>query len=364
MPTMKPWLFILMTLPAIGLGGCRKSPPPPAAGTTRPAQPTDPLLIAHPLAQTSPTQPAWSMRLAHRAGRFWRDLVPHIPTWDTASFKTLVAAAMGELHRDPQAHLAAGHRALRDGRPDDACECYARACELDGANPDAWRALASSLLAQGQYERAIPVLQMIEGLCPDDRLATFNLGAVYARLRRFEQAEACYRRLLQRPDAPLEARYNLASLYQAQGKLKDAIEQWQALLARQPDLTSARDALAQALMDRGDAPAAMDHYAQIAAQCPQEVSAWLNLATAARAAGSLGRSAAALRRATQLAPRDAHVWQRLGQALLDLHRVSREGRFLDDAAEAWQRSLQLDPNQPALRDWLRTYRPSPPAKSN
>ena len=83
----------------------------------------------------------------------------------------------------------------------------------------------------------------------------------------------------------------------------------------------------------------------------------LHLAAAAKLTGNYGWAATALKRATQLAPANAEVWADLGGVLLTIHRNAGRRKFLDEAIAAWERSLEIDPDQPVLREHLATYRP-------
>jgi cytochrome c-type biogenesis protein CcmH/NrfG len=103
----------------------------------------------------------------------------------------------------------------------------------------------------------------------------------------------------------------------------------------------------------GQAEPAMKAFAEAAKLQPESVQAWLNLATAATAVGSYGRAMVALERARRLAPQDAMVWLRQGEALMDLHRATQKPEYLNRAVDAWYQSLKLDPDQPELFEKVR-----------
>jgi len=262
---------------------------------------------------------------------------------------------MEELANDPRTHLAAGIRALQRGDNKIAADCFYRAFQLDGNHMGALYGLTEALVADKQYEKAVPIYEMIVGMAEDDYVSRFNLAVILSRLRRFGQAEDVYRRLLEDHQDALQARYNLATLYQAQGKLAAARDQWRKLIADAPHLPSAHEALGEVCMDLGDPAAAMSAYAEAAKLRPKQVGSWENLAVAAEQAGSFGRAIVATRRALALAPGDGRLWARLGRLKLELHRRTGRRRFLTEAIDAWRKSLQLDPDQKDIRDWLATY---------
>lgn len=88
---------------------------------------------------------------------------------------------------------------------------------------------------------------------------------------------------------------------------------------------------------------------------PDAAGHWAGLGIAARAAGELGRSAAALTRATRLAPDDADLWRELGATQVEIHFTTNDPAPLAAAVEAWQRSLALDPDQPELARRAQRY---------
>lgn len=332
--------------------GCRKKAAPPAP-------PTDDAPTAQGTAQSTscPSAAPASVTAGQRAvGRTRFDATrsqylgsAHRPAADTAS---------KENSADINAHITAGISALDRGDYAVATDCFYQAFRLEPGHLGVLRGLVEVLVADQKYERAVPVYEMILGLAPEDSVSRFNLAVVLSRLWRFDRAEELYRRLLDDNEEYVQARYNLATLYQAQGKLADARDAWKDVLARAPHLASAHGALAEVEMDLGNSKAAMAAYAQAAKLRPKEVSAWVNLAVASQAVGSYGRAVLAMGKAVDLAPEDAHLWAQLGEIQLQLHRGSKERKFLQDAIRSWRQSLLLDPSQKEIRDWLLTYEPA------
>lgn len=112
----------------------------------------------------------------------------------------------------------------------------------------------------------------------------------------------------------------------------------------------------QLLMDMGRPNEAVDAYVQATKFTPDDPVVWLNLSAAAQSAGSLGRAVAAIRQAINLTPRDADCYSRLGDVLLDVHQLRNDRQSLQDAVDAWQKSLDLNPSQPALVRQVQQYR--------
>lgn len=277
-----------------------------------------------------------------------------------------VTTALKKIDSDPAAYVAAADRALARGDHATAVRCMYRAVDLDPTRVDSLRGLAVALVAAKRFREAVPVYEAVLGSVPTDKTARFNLAIALSRIRDFHRAEVEYRRLLESHEDLVRGWYNLATLYQAQGKLHDARRAWQSVVRLAGHLPSAHSCLGEVLTDLGKHEKAMLAYAEAAKLSPKEVGAWLNLAAAARAAGSYGRAVVALQRAVKLAPVDADVWARLGEVQLELHRSTENRQFLVEAARSWQKSLQLDGDQPELRRRLQaceaalSVKPTPP----
>ncbi len=254
-----------------------------------------------------------------------------------------------------EAQLSAGKKALEDRNHDEAIRRLQRATELSPDDPQALQWLATALQAAERYDETISVYRKLLALQPDDRTAGFNLALALGRKGDLYEAERVYWDLLERFPNFTEARMNLATLCQVQGRLGEARRQWRKVLGYRPESVTAHEALGEILTDLGRFDEAMEAYAQAATLQAGVASAWLNYAASAIAAGSAGRAAAALDKALHLAPYDAEAWSLRGDVLREMYRTTDNREFLRRAIEAWTKSLEIDPDQPALRDLLRTY---------
>ncbi len=61
------------------------------------------------------------------------------------------------------------------------------------------------------------------------------------------------------------------------------------------------------------------------------------------------------RRAAGLAPREAEVWARIGDVMLDIYHQSRKSEYLTEALKAWKISLDLNGRQDELRRRVEIY---------
>jgi len=351
--------IILVLLAGVSCGmGCREKSPPPETPATQPADgdraevkdiPRIGLTQLRPLAE-APAPPA----KPQPAG-----LTQPTPASRPASTPSPASRPAPADPNDPRTHILAGDEAMVRGDYQAAVACFERARALAPSDLDAMAGLAFALSAAERHERALVVYRAIIAAAPAEvaRTAKFNLGVTLMRLRRLGEAEQVFRQLSGVEAADVRSRFNLAICCEAQGKLADARDEWLGVIANSTALPAADRAFAHAslgevLMNLGRRDKAMEAYAMATKLAPNDAVTWLNLAVAARRCGSLGRAQVAAQKATALAPDNPAAWSLLGDVLLELHRLAGKREFLVQASQAWQKSLALDADQPALRQKL------------
>jgi tetratricopeptide (TPR) repeat protein len=250
-----------------------------------------------------------------------------------------------------------GNIALKQNHPDVAEAHFREALKADETNPDALAGLAMALLMAGKHEESIPVYWDLIGVDPHAYNAYHNLALALVRSGQRMEAERVYLLLLDRKPDFIEGRANLATLYQARGRLADAARHWRKVLELDPERPDAWANLGEVLIDLGDMQKSMEAYAEAAKLQPNNASAWLNYAAAAQAVGSGGRAIVALNRAIELAPQDAEAWRMLGDTKLQIYRARNDQAMLKETIAAWEKSLQLQPDQPQLTEQLNLYAP-------
>ncbi len=269
------------------------------------------------------------------------------------SSRTQLLAALSEKARR---EFLVGVQAMDDGDHELAVAAFTRAAHLHPDSTELLRALTEALSAAEQYDRAIDVYKHILAVDAGDLVTMYNLAVAYTRLEDYHLAERTYRKLLRIDERHLDARFNLATVYRAQGKLDDARRTWQACVAQDDDNAEAHASLGEVFLHLRQPQEALDHLRRASVLSPDDLVTHRQLAVAARLTGNYGWAATALERAAVLAPDDAEIWADLGQVLLTIHRDTSKTRFLDKAIAAWERSLDVNPDQPALREYLATYR--------
>lgn len=93
-----------------------------------------------------------------------------------------------------------------------AVRVYLEAVALAPDYVHARRALGTLLVKRGESARAVEQVAAADRLQPGDPSTLLNLGAAYAQLRRWDDAEQCWRRVLELDPTNSKARLNLARL--------------------------------------------------------------------------------------------------------------------------------------------------------
>jgi Flp pilus assembly protein TadD len=177
-----------------------------------------------------------------------------------------------------------------------------------------------------------------QGFNADRAEAWLNLGALEARLGRFDRAEAAYERAIQLQPAFMPAYVNLADLYRGQGREEDSERVLREALARQPEVAEVHHALGLLLVRRKRMPEALGELAT-AAKLEREVPRYTYVhAIALDSTGQHAQARAVLAEAQARFPGDRDILAALVQLSLQAGdrgaaaRWAEKLRELDDGA--------------------------------
>jgi len=149
------------------------------------------------------------------------------------------AAELGDLRSFPQPKRAVN-------RTRESEEWFQRGLELEETG--------------APIEEAIEAYEKVLVLNPSAAGALVNLGTIFYRQRRFDQAEIYYRRAIEAdPQYPL-AQFNLGNLYDEQGRLKEAHDHYKRALALNAQYADAHFNLALLSERLGDQLRAVHHW--------------------------------------------------------------------------------------------------------
>ena len=224
---------------------------------------------------------------------------------------------------------------------------------------DAYGQLGMLLLAATYVDAAEASLLNAQTLLPDDGRWPYYLGRVHEANGDLEASAASYRRAVDlRPD-DLATRMLLANVLFAQGELEAAERIYSRALERHPDAPAAQAGLGRVALARREYAGAAARFEQALAAAPWATAVHYPLALAYRGLGDTERAEAHLQRQGDVeALSPDPLRQELDELLESANAYNiRGGRALDAgnyraAADLFRRGLELDPDDPSLRQRL------------
>jgi len=196
-------------------------------------------------------------------------------------------------------------------------------------------AAARKAVAAGRFERAQRCCRRALDRNPRCAEALATLGLVLAEMGRLDEAERFLRQAVSLCPDSAEARNNLGVVLNRRWRGREAIEHFEAALAVCPDDAMLHCNRGIALYRSGQAEAAVEAFGRALALRLDFVEALHQRALAWAALERHDRAAADCRRALEIAPDAAEVWNSLGSAL---HRME----CFDEARAALERAVGLD----------------------
>src|SRR6266446_3003280 len=176
-------------------------------------------------------------------------------------------------------------------------------------------------------------------------LAHNNLGEVWSRNGRVDDAIHEYQAALKiTPESPV-ARNNLGLALLKQGKVAEAIQEFRRVLSRDPQNIKGRFNLADALLRSGRATEAVAECEKALAIEPDLAQGHLDLGHALMRAGRLAEAIAQFKIALQLQPRYAHARNSLAAAFA-------ANQQWGEAIRCWRETLEINPNNVAAQSGL------------
>ena len=128
-------------------------------------------------------------------------------------------------------HARLGDRLRQNGRAPAAAMEYRRALEQDAYSPYLLNKLAVVLMAQGEWQQALPHLQRARQLSSDDVATYTNLGRLYVALQDYDQARVALSEAVQINPFDPAVHMHLAESYRQLGQ-SDKAQQEQQLFEK------------------------------------------------------------------------------------------------------------------------------------
>jgi predicted O-linked N-acetylglucosamine transferase (SPINDLY family) len=212
--------------------------------------------------------------------------------------------------------LAQVHAAM--GQWSESAAAYLQVLRIDPTSVDAHFGLGLAMQSQGDYTGAILAYNSALRYQPDFADAHCNLGNCHKLRGDLQQAETAYRQALVINPKHAGARSNLGIVLQARGQLDAAIEQLNEAVALEPVVASHAVNLAAALCQQRQFDRAQTLLLQVLAREPGNADAVYNLGNALHGLGQLGEAAERYGEAVRIRPDYAEAWNNLGNVRKEL----------------------------------------------
>ena len=203
-----------------------------------------------------------------------------------------------------------------------AVKAYVRATQIKPDAAPAHLGAAESYYELKDYKNALKYGSRARQLSPNDAQVLQVLGDIYGAQKDYEQAIAAYKRALELNSNQPKVMASLAQAYLRAGQFDAASELLTSVVATEPSST-----------------------------------AYQHLGYAMLKLKKLDDAIANYRKATELSPNDAAAYKGLGVALMVAANQNNDEKLKAEAIQQWQKSLELQSDQPKLRELLRKYQP-------
>lgn len=230
---------------------------------------------------------------------------------------------------------------------------------------ESYVAKATIAIDRKDYAAALPFVQKAVELAPDDPTTRNMLGAVLYRTGRYDEALACFSRVISAGEESLSrndrvaAHYGLAEVLESLGRGDEALSHFEQAVPLDPDPVRAHRKLAAALAARGRIDEAIPHMQEVLRLSPDETDLRTDLGTLLLRLGRVDEAIAEFRKSLALSPNDAKARYNLGAAL------ARQGEAAE-AVEQLRAALKVNENwlEPlAATAWILATHPDAAVRS-
>jgi serine/threonine-protein kinase len=246
---------------------------------------------------------------------------------------------------DDEAWVLLGINLERHGEREAAVQANREAARLAPHNAWARHNVGALLRKQGKAAEAIPWLEEAARLAADSAYILGTLGLARADVGDDRGAEEALRKAVAIQPYYLPPYGTLADVLQRRGDaagsrdlLRQGLQRCAAVLEKYPNTFRAEFLSGYYLWKTGDLPASVKHTRRALEVNPSDADAYANLSIALHDLGLLDEAADASRQGARKAEPSALVFNDLAFDLME------KGDSLDEASQAIQRALALDPN--------------------
>ncbi len=232
--------------------------------------------------------------------------------------------------------LKKANECLRRGDIHTAIQICSNLLAVCPEDSSALRMLATIQIQTTDFAAAVRTLSTLSNHFPSDVSVIFNLGSALGRLKRLDEAIACFRRAVAMNPQSADIKWALALALKDTGQFTEAISLFEGVVQLRPDWIVGQIRLGDALCDANRFEEAIVAYATAAQLDPKAVEPFLNLSWAYHFAGEYEKALDAANKAIELNPGlvQAHIYS--GNAHYDLGNLS-------DAIRCYKQALRINP---------------------
>lgn len=276
-----------------------------------------------------------------------------------------------------QASLALGFLYEEKGQNDKAIQTYTQSFEQT-QDLAVGNRLATLYLKSEKYNEAIPILEMIDRLDPEDMNSRVKLGLVYIEMRKLDDAVAIFKKIIEKNPDSDRVYFYLGSAYEELKQDNAAIESFQKVPVKSKLYGDSVLHAANLMKQDGRSKEAKDYVAKAIVDASRIVNLHLYLASLEEEDSRLDHAVQVLNGAVKLFPEDERVryylgslYDRLGdsdRSVVQMEEILKinpdhvdalnylgytwavRGVHLDDAEKYLKRAMKLKPDNGYITD--------------
>jgi tetratricopeptide (TPR) repeat protein len=238
-----------------------------------------------------------------------------------------------------------GNALIDDGQYDKAMVILQEAIKVRPLRPETMAAIGTVLNRKGKVEESLEYYKKAVAIQPDLKEGQVNLGATFLALGRYTEAEACFSKAISLDKYWADPWAQRGMTLGLMGQVDDGIVSCNRALELDPGLGMAHFSIAALYAMKRDFASAVEEYRKCLA-ISREYSVLKNLGNCLLAAGKKEEAESMLREAMEQRPKAADIHYYLATALDALGRK-------DEAIEEVRKALELEPDNKPAKEYLK-----------
>ena len=247
-----------------------------------------------------------------------------------------------------QLYLTLGRSLMEMGKTDEAIQNLEKAISLEPDEPIGRINLALAYFSAGDYEKAMANVEKVEEVQAESNQASYLKGLILSRMERYIEAIEPLETAMAGAPENTEILFSLAIAYERTGQREQAVDLLQKILTIDPDDSQVLNYLGYMWAERGENLDEAEKLIARALEIEPENGYYIDsMAWVYYQRGDYQKALQEMLRSIELADDDPVIFEHLGDIF---HKLDR----LDEAREAWKRSLAIDPDNQDVKEKIRS----------